>query len=109
MIIERRKHQRYPLSLELRLAAASGKSEVRLSDLSLGGCYIDTIGQVSVGENVTFEINVPAMQWVSFRGTVTYAHPGFGFGVRFSTLNALQETAVTQMASASLASTVMQV
>jgi hypothetical protein len=97
MRIERRKHQRYPLSLELRLAAASGKHEVRLSDLSFGGCYIDSIGQVFVGEKVSFEINVPTLQWVPFGGTVTYTHAGFGFGVSFAPLNSVQEAVVAQL------------
>lgn len=102
MRIERRKHQRYPLSLELRLAAASGKSEVRLSDLSFGGCYVDTIGQVTVGEEVSFEINVPAFRWVPFRGTVQYMHPGFGFGVSFAKLNSVQEAVVGQLLNQSI-------
>ena len=78
-----------------------GRSEVRLSDLSYGGCYIDSIGQVTVGEEVSFEINVPVVQWVPFLGPVTYAHPGFGFGVRFARLNAVQEAVVAQLVNPS--------
>jgi hypothetical protein len=106
MRIERRQHQRYPLVLEIRLPTVSGRHELRLSDLSIGGCFIDTIGQVAVGEQVSFEINLPAVQWVSFTGTVTHVQEGFGFGVRFAPLNADQEAAVNQVISSSTAGAV---
>ncbi len=97
MDIERRKHKRFPLVLGLRLASASGKSEVRLSDLSLGGCYIDSIGQMTIGEEVSFEIDTPLAHLVPFRGTVTYSDPGFGFGVQFTPLNGLQQLVVANL------------
>jgi hypothetical protein len=97
MRIERRKDQRHPLVLDLRLTAASGKSEARLSDLSFGGCYIDSICNTSIGEEISFEISVPWLQWVPFRGTVAFAHPGLGFGVSFAPLNSIQEEVVTQL------------
>jgi hypothetical protein len=106
MRIERRQHERYPLVLEIRLPTASGRQEIRLSDLSLGGCFIDTIGQVSVGEEVSLEINLPAVEWVSFRGTVTHVQEGFGFGVRFAPLNAYQEAVVNQVIGSSTATAI---
>ncbi|HEX8889388.1 MAG TPA: PilZ domain-containing protein [Pyrinomonadaceae bacterium] len=79
---ERREEDRKEISLDARWENGQG----RLSDLGLGGCYVDTLGQVSVGEIVMLEIKLPDGSWLPLRGTVAYTHPGLGFSVCFTFL-----------------------
>lgn len=81
---ERRRHRRVPVLFEVEWQGAAGRSEARTSDLSLGGCFIDTIAQAAVGEAVAVRLRLPAGGWIELRGEVTYQFPGVGFGVRFT-------------------------
>ena len=94
---ERREGERVPLPLEARLESASGKHPVRISDISLNGCYIETLGQVSVGERVRFEIQVPTGQWMRLSGEVAYTHSNIGFGVRFVGLSDSKRKVLEQL------------
>jgi hypothetical protein len=51
----------------------------------MGGCFIDTIVDTPVGENVSFQIigNDPPLR---FTGVVIYTFPGIGFGLAFTDL-----------------------
>ena len=79
-----RKHERIPLSLEAIFESSSGKRDVRVSDLSMGGCYVDSIVTVPVGENVVISFRMPNGEWMRVSGEVTYCFPGIGFGLRFN-------------------------
>lgn len=56
---ERRTDKRLPLPLEARWESQSGDHAARVSDISLGGCYIETLGRVKVGDTVSFEVQLP--------------------------------------------------
>ena len=79
-----RKHERVPLSLEAFSESSSGKREARISDLSMGGCYVDTIVTLPVGEEVIISIRMPTGEWMRLAGEVTHCFPGVGFGLRFN-------------------------
>lgn len=79
-----REHERVPLSLEAISESSSGKREARVSDLSMGGCYVDSIVTVPVGENVIVSVRMPTGEWMRLSGEVTYCFPGIGFGLRFN-------------------------
>lgn len=64
----------------------SGRREARISDVSVGGCYIDSIADVSVGEEISFELRLPSGASVPVRGKVAYVLAGNGFGVSFTSL-----------------------
>ncbi|MBD0326701.1 MAG: PilZ domain-containing protein, partial [Pyrinomonadaceae bacterium] len=38
---ERREEERVPVSLEVAWEGGSGRHQARVSDISLGGCYLD--------------------------------------------------------------------
>jgi Tfp pilus assembly protein PilZ len=84
---ERRKHNRVPTLIDLAWEGAAGKYEARTSDLSMGGCFIDTIAQVAVGEMIKFKLRLPAGDWIEMQGEVVYTQPSLGFGVRFTTIS----------------------
>ena len=94
-----RRHQRVPLILEVRWESLSGKHTARTTDISPGGCYIETIGQVTVGEQVGFEIQLPTGNWMPLLGEVVYRHPNLGFGLRFIGLTEQDQNVLTQTLS----------
>ena len=83
---ERRKDRRVPLLIEMYWAGKSGKHEARTSDLSEGGCFVDTFGEASVGDVITFELQLPNGEWMKIQGEVTFVSPRAGFGVRFTNM-----------------------
>lgn len=79
---ERREEKRKEISLDVRWEGG----QARLTDLSTGGCYIDSLGQVATGDVVSLEIKLPDGSWLPLRGEVAYCHPGLGFSVCFTFL-----------------------
>ena len=78
-----RERQRITYYTETVLECASGKREARVSDLSTGGCYIDSIANVQEGEKVSFQILVEPGIKLTLNGEVAYQLRGNGFGVKF--------------------------
>jgi len=78
-----RQHERISISLEVVLELSSGKREARVSDLSRGGCFVDTIIEVPKGELILFRLKMDG-DWVELSGNVTYCFTGMGFGVEFA-------------------------
>jgi len=94
---ERRSHERVPLMLELRWQSLSGKHTARISDMSLSGCYVESFGQVTVGEMIRFEVQLPTGRWMPLIGEVVYHLPSMGFGVRFRTLTESQREVIASL------------
>lgn len=81
-----REQERITYLIEIVLECASGKREARISDLSPGGCYIDSIVSVQEGEPVSFSLKDSSGKTLPFTGKVAYAFGGAGFGVKFTDL-----------------------
>lgn len=84
---ERRKHERVPALLEVVWEGAAGVYEARLSDLSLGGCYLETIGKARLGDVVAFKVRLPTGHWLRLRGEVKRYERGIGVGLRFPSMS----------------------
>lgn len=97
MIEDRREEERKNVTLDVRWEGGSGHHPARISDLSLGGCYLDTLGDVEVGEVVGLEIKLPSGEWLPLRGTVAFHHPGLGFSVCFTFLTDEEQYQLTQL------------
>lgn len=80
--------------MEVMLSFSSGKHEARVSDLSMGGCFVDTILDVNEGEKVSFELQLPSGQWLSLTGEIVYVLPRFGFGLQFIDLTEEQRVLI---------------
>ena len=65
----------------------SNTHEARVDDVSLGGCFVDTVGRVQPKESVDLEIHLPSGEWLSLRGQVASYQPGVGFGMSFTSLS----------------------
>lgn len=81
-----RKEDRYTYLKEVELEFASGRRSTRISDISAGGCYIDTIAQIPVGESLRIHISDVNGGTMQFSGNVAYILEGVGFGVEFTNL-----------------------
>ena len=80
--MERRTKERVETCLDVKWANRGG----RVSDLSDGGCYVDSIGEVVVGEIVHLTFTLPDGRRFSLEGEVAHNTPRLGFGVRFINL-----------------------
>jgi len=86
MTVENREAERKPFLAEVILEFASGKRQVRVSDISAGGCYIESIISVQVGDQLQFELVRPGGEHLPFTGEIAYHFEGMGFGVKFTNL-----------------------
>src|SRR6185436_10600529 len=85
---DRRSRPRLSVSLDAVWDEDSGaRHSARVTDLSEGGCYLDTVGEVMTGEIVAFRVLLPDDDWLYLEGEVRHHHHGLGFGVRFVDLN----------------------
>ena len=83
---ERREDERARVSLEAWWEGLSGRHGARVSDISMGGCFIDTQGAAELGELIVFAIRKPDGGWLMLRGEVASVDPHAGFSVRYSFL-----------------------
>ena len=96
-VMVERQHDRVTVPLSVILDCTSGSREVRVSDLSTGGCYVDTIAAVQADEHVGLKLLLPHGRTQDLVGTVVYVHPGIGFGVRFNEMTREQRTVIEQL------------
>ena len=87
MTDERRNQGRVSASIEVLWVGNAGKYESRASDLSLGGCFVDTVAQVELGNIITFSLRLPAEESIELEGEVVYTYPSMGFGLRFTNVS----------------------
>lgn len=80
---EKRKFERKEMVAEAQMEFSSGKYDTRISEVSLGGCYVDSIASVVEGEPVSLTIKSGDSS-MPFTGEIAYLLPGFGFGIRFT-------------------------
>ena len=99
MTDERRSEERVPVSLPVRWDGGAGLQEARIEDISLGGCFVNSIGRVDIDEVVTLEIKMPDGEWLLLRGEVASYQPGIGFGLLFTFLTDDEEYALRQIIS----------
>ncbi len=92
-----RKNERINIPLEAILEFSSGKREVRVSNLSIGGCFINSIDQVLEGKLVIFTVRMSTDQWLKLNGKVTYVLPNSGFGLSFTDLTEEEQNIIQQL------------
>jgi hypothetical protein len=97
MTKERRTNQRVMLNRPARYDGLSGAHQARVEDVSLGGCFVNTHGQVDLGDVITVEIQTLSGEWLQLRGEVTSYQPGIGFGMVFSFLTDEEQRALQQL------------
>lgn len=84
---DRRKQPRVPAIMDVVWEGATAKYEARTGDLTTDGCFIDTIGHVTVSETINFKLRLPAEDWIELQGEVVFVYPNVGFGIRFTNVS----------------------
>jgi hypothetical protein len=84
---ERRNGKRWDVLLDAVWDGKSGNYDARIIDLSDGGCYMDSMGDVNMGELVHLKLQLPGGEWLELTGEVAHHTPPVGFGVRFLDLS----------------------
>ena len=95
--LENRQHPRKPFFAEAALEFASGKYQARISEISLGGCYVDSIASVVEGEQISLTITFGSGVSEHFDGEIAYVLPGMGFGIRFVDITTAQKLLLLQI------------
>jgi hypothetical protein len=86
-----RKKERVSVSLEVNLEWSSGRGGARISDLSMSGCFVDTIAPVCEGETVSLKLAAASGATEMMVGEVVYHLAGFGFGLCFKNVSEEQK------------------
>lgn len=97
MTQERRTDKRTAVNLTARWDALSGQHDARIEDIGLGGCFVNAVTRVEIGEIVPLEIKLPSGEWLQLRGEVTSYQEAVGFGLQFTFLTEDEETALKQL------------
>lgn len=88
--LERRKHPRYPINgggAEVRQQGVDSRIWARLTDISLGGCYLEIMSPLPVLTYVNLALTLND-QRLQAKGQIVVSHPHFGMGVQFIDLGA---------------------
>ena len=80
---DRRNEKRWDVCLDAVWDGKSGNYVARVTDLSEGGCYVDTMGEAQVGEVIAFKLQLPDGEWFELNGEVAHQSSPLGFGLRF--------------------------
>ena len=94
---ERRSRPRLSVHLDAVWDGEQERHSARVTDLSEGGCYLDTVGEVMVGEIVAFRVLLPGDDWLYLEGEVRHHRHGMGFGVQFVDLNEEQRENLSRL------------
>jgi hypothetical protein len=87
---DRRTEKRWDVCLDAVWYGKSGNHLARVTDLSDGGCYVDSLGEAQVGEVIAFKLQLPDSNWLELTGEVAHQAPPLGFGLRFINLTGEQ-------------------
>src|SRR3954451_15289154 len=79
---DRRTEKRWDVCLDAVWDGKSGNHHARVTDLSEGGCYVDSLGEAQVGEVIAFKLRVPEGEWLGLNGGGSHpaSPPWFWFG-----------------------------
>jgi len=81
-----KQNEQVNVSLDVVWHGRSGKYDARMCEISLGGCFIDSMGQEILGETINFKVHLPAGPWVTLQGEVIHQEYPIGFEVGFTNL-----------------------
>ena len=84
---EKRSHPRVPTRLTVLWDGVLIDNFALMTDLSRGGCYINSVGRVSVAERICINTLLTAQTHLQLEGLVAHHQWPLGFGLRFSSLS----------------------
>jgi hypothetical protein len=91
LLADQRRFPRLDVPIDGTWDGASGLRTVRVTSLSLGGCFVDGLGDPSMGERTSVTLRFGDGTTLCLPGDVVYRDRVQGFGVRFCELAAEEE------------------
>lgn len=88
------------VSLEVVWQGTAGKHDARMGEISMNGCFIDSMGQEVMGETIHFKVRLPSGVWATLQGVVVYQEYPIGFGLDFTDLTDGDKRILEQVISA---------
>ena len=85
---DKRRHPRLPVLVECRIDGVSGRAQIRMTDLSPVGCYVDTSVAFSPGTLVTLYATLGDSEVALSGRVIPMPQGGTGFGIEFTDLDA---------------------
>jgi hypothetical protein len=96
---DRRASERLTANLQVRWEGSSGAVGCRTEDISITGCFVNTLGIAIIGQTINLEIKLPSGEWMPVKGEVTSYMRGMGFGLAFKFANVEEEIAMRKLLS----------
>ena len=87
---EKRKQKRCDLMSEIKYSCNSPTLSARISDISAGGLFIDTVNALELGAKVKFSLTLlcgEAEETIEGEGVVTWRQETVGMGLRFTRMS----------------------
>jgi len=99
---ERRREERHPFiaTVELLESAVHARITARTGDLSMGGCYVDSLNPFPVQSKVKVTITYNE-ETFSALGVVAHSQPNLGMGISFTTVDPKQKEILLKWLAAS--------
>jgi hypothetical protein len=93
----RRNSERVWTNFAVRWQGPLASGDATVSDISVSGCFILTGGEVSPGELVSLEIDIPQALRLRLWGKVVYRIADIGFALRFKGLTITELTLLRRL------------
>ena len=91
---ERRAHPRAKGLFNAAWSGAAGNRDLRVTDFSEGGCFVQSVVNLPVGDRFWLKLELPQVGEILVVGEVVSSDPGMGFAVRFRGLTGAQQKAI---------------
>ena len=97
MPYEKRTHQRVPTKLAVMWEGLLTNNFALMTNISQGGCYINSAGRVSIDEHVRVDTFLLPQAHLRLEGSVAHREWPLGFGLRFENLTGENAALISQV------------
>ena len=97
MRYERRAHHRVPTKLTVLWEGLLTNNYALMTDMSPGGCYINSVGRVGIDENIRVDTILVSRAHLHLEGSVAHREWPLGFGLRFGNLTDEKAALISQV------------
>jgi PilZ domain len=97
MRYERRAYHRVTTKLTVRWEGLLTNNRALMTNVSAGGCYINSAGRVSLGEQIGVDTILLSRAHLHLEGSVAHREWPLGFGLRFANLTDEKSALISQV------------
>ncbi len=88
------------VTLDVVWHGSAGKFDARVGQISMEGCFVESMGQEVLGETIHLNVRLPSGVWVTLLGNVSSQEYPIGFEVRFTDLTRQNERLLMEVVAA---------